>query len=104
MLCRAKFDGQGLQAGQAGLLDGLQLGPVLLHHPLVVVGGDGGQTLRDQVVHGVAGPHFDHVALLAQVLDRLHQQQLDAAVQALRQSLGAMRNGRFLRCLRVDHR
>ena len=85
--------GQGLQAGQAGLLDGRQLGPVLLDHPLVVVGGDRGQPLREQVVHGVAGLHFDHVALLAQVLDRLHQQQLDAAVRALRQPLGAMRNG-----------
>ena len=45
-----QVDGQRLQAGQAGLLDGVQLGPMLLDHPLVVVGGDGGQSLRQQVV------------------------------------------------------
>ena len=39
----AQLGGEGLQAGQAGLLDGLQLRPMLLHHPLVVLGGDGGQ-------------------------------------------------------------
>ena len=78
----AQFVGQGAQAGQAGLLDLLQLGAVLLDHPLVVVGGDGGQPLRHQVVHGVAVLDLDHVALLAQVFDRLDQQQLDAAVGA----------------------
>ena len=82
-----QFGGQGLQAGQPGLLDGLQLGPVLLHHPLVVVGGDRGQALRNQVVQGVAVLHLDHVALLAEMFDRLDQQQLDAAVRSLGQPL-----------------
>jgi len=59
----------------------------------VVLGGDRGEPLRDQVVQGVAVLHFDHVSLLAQVLDRLHQQQLDAAVCPLAQAFGSVRNG-----------
>ena len=46
-----------------------------------------GQALRDEVVVGVAGLHFDDFALLADVLDRVDQQQLDAAALAFRQRL-----------------
>ena len=62
------------------VLNLLQPGAVLLDHPLVMVGGDGGQALRQQVVHGVAALDLDDVALLAEVIDRLDQQQFDAVV------------------------
>ena len=47
----------------------------------------GGQALRQQIVHRVAAFHFDDVALLADVIDRLDQQQFDAVVLAARQPL-----------------
>ena len=87
-----KLVGQGPQAGQPRLLDLLQLRAMLLHHPLVVLGGHSGQAVREQIVHGVAGPDGHHVALLAQVLDRLDQQQFDAPIGSLGQPLAAVRN------------
>ena len=83
----AQLVGLDAETGQAGLFDLLELGAMLVDHPLVVVGGIGRQALRQQVVQGVAGLDRHHVALLAQVIDRLHQQQLDAAVGRLGQSL-----------------
>ena len=71
------------QLGLAGQFDLLQLDLVLIDHPLVVVGGDGRQAMRNEIVVGVAGPHFDDLALLADMLDRVDQQQLDAAARAL---------------------
>ena len=62
-------------------LDLLQLDLVLLDHPLVMVVGDRGQALRNQIVVGVAGLHLDDLPLLADVLDRVDQQQLDAAAR-----------------------
>ena len=65
-----------------------------------MVGGDRGQALRNQVVVGVAGLHFDDLALLADVLDRVNQQQLDAAARALGSGLKAWLGlRRILRCL-----
>ena len=64
---------------------------MLGHHPLVVLRGNRGQPLRDQVVRGVAAFDLDHLALRAQVLHGLDQQQLDAAVRSLGQPLGSMR-------------
>ena len=58
-----QFDRQGVQAGQTGLVDGLQLGAVLFDHPLVMFRGERRQTLGEQIVHGVAVLHLDHVAL-----------------------------------------
>ena len=43
----------------------------------------------------IAGPHRHHVALLAQVLDRLDQQQFDAPVGGLGEPLGGETQGRF---------
>ena len=60
---------------------------MLFDHPLVMVRGQRRQALGQEVVVGVAGPDFDHVALLAQMIHRLDQQQLDTAVGSLRQSL-----------------
>jgi hypothetical protein len=76
------------QVGLVGLLDGLQLGAVLLDHPLVVVGGHRGQPLRDQIVEGVAGANLDDVALVAEILDVVDQQQLDAAAGTDREAIG----------------
>ena len=64
---------------------------MLFDHPLVMVGGDRGQTLRQQIVHRVAALHFDDVALLADVIDGLDQQQLDAVVLAAREPLARVR-------------
>jgi hypothetical protein len=83
----AQLVGHRLQAGQPRLLDLRQPRFVLLDHPLVMLGGDGGQPLRQEVVHGEAAFDFDHVALLAEVVHRLHQQELDAAMLAFGQSL-----------------
>ena len=90
-----QFGGQVAQAGHAGVLDLLQPGLVLFDHPLVMVGGDRGQALRQQVVHGVAALDLDDVALRAEVVDGLNQQQLDAVVLAARQPLGG---GAFRGC------
>ena len=73
----------------AGILNFLQAGPVLVHHPLVVVGGDRGQPLGQQEVHRVAALDLDDVALRADVIHVLDQQQFDAVVLAARQALGA---------------
>ena len=78
----SQFVGECAEAGQPLVLNRLQLRSMLFHHPLVMIGGDRGQTLRKQVVHRVAALHFDHVSLVAQVIDRLDQEQLDAAMRA----------------------
>ena len=88
-----QLHGKGFEAGQVGVIDGLQLRPVLGHHPLVMLRGDRGQPLGNQTVHGIAAFHLDYVALLAEVFDRLNQQQLDAAMRPLGQTLGSMRHG-----------
>ena len=67
---------------------------VLFHHSFVVIGGDRGEPLRDQVIQGVAVLDLNHVPLFAKMLDRLHQQQFDAAVRSLGQ--------RFVRWGTVD--
>ena len=100
MLCLASLSAIACKPGQPRLLDLGQPGAVLFDHPLVVLAGDGGQALRQQVVVGVAGLHFDDVALLAEVLDRLDQQQFDAAVRALREPLAVTGNA-FLLGLRL---
>ena len=93
----AEVVGHGPEPGQPDLLDLLQLGPMLLDHPLVMVGGERGQAVRQQVVHRVARLDRDHVPLLAEVLDRLDQQEFDPAVGRFGQPLHA----RFLDgCLR----
>ncbi len=86
---RGNAIGQLPQAGQPFVLNLQQLGFVLFDHPLVMIGGDGGQALRQQIIHGVAALHFDDFALLAQVVDRLNEQQFDAAVLAALQPLVA---------------
>ena len=83
MLCLANSAARVCSPARRALFDGLQLRPMLGHHPLVVLRGDGRQPLGDQVVHGVAAFDLDHVALFAQVFDGLDQQQLDAAVGPL---------------------
>ena len=75
--------GHGSQTGQPSLFDGFQLRSVLFDHSLVMVGGDGRQSLGQQIVVGVTRPDFDHVTLAAQVFDRLDQQQLDPTVRSL---------------------
>jgi hypothetical protein len=77
------------QRGQAGLLDFQQAGAVLLDHPLVVVVGNGRQTLRQQVIEGVAALDGDDIPLLAEVIDRLNQEELDAAGFAFGEGLEA---------------
>ena len=52
-----------------------------------MIGGDGGQTLRQQVVVGIAGFHFDHFTLPAKILDRLDQQEPDPVILSLGQPL-----------------
>jgi hypothetical protein len=56
----------------------MQTGLVLFDHAPVMVGRDGRQTLRQQVIQGVTALHGDNVALLAEVIDRLDEQELDA--------------------------
>ncbi len=53
---------------------------MLLHHALVVVRGDDGQPLRQQVIVGVAGFHLYDLTLLADMVDILSQQELDTAM------------------------
>jgi hypothetical protein len=43
--------------------------------------------LRQEIIVRVARLHLDHIPLLAKMIDRLDQQQLDAAVWALREPL-----------------
>ena len=92
--------GQLPQAGQPFVLNLQQLGLVLFDHPLVMVGGDRGQALRQQIVHRVAALHLDDFALLAEVIDRLDQQQFDAAALAALDSPVA---GRKDVCFRLRH-
>src|SRR3990172_460579 len=44
-----------------------------------------GQAVWDEVVVRVARPDLDHFALLAEALDRMDQEQLDAALRTFRQ-------------------
>ena len=41
--------GQLAEAGQPLVLNRLQAGPVLVDHPLVMIGGEGGQALRQEI-------------------------------------------------------
>jgi hypothetical protein len=59
---------------------------VLLNHPLVVVGGNCGQALREQKVVGIATLHLDNLALLAEVLDIVDEEQFDATARTLGQT------------------
>ena len=52
-----------------------------------MVGRDGRQSLRQQVVQRVSRFDLDDVTLLAQMFDVVDQQQLNAAVVAFGQSL-----------------
>src|SRR5262245_32269125 len=61
---------------------------MLLDHSLVVVGRDRGQSLRNEVVESVARAHFNDVALMAEAVDVVDQQQFDALVLAARQAVG----------------
>ena len=88
------FDSLLAKVGLVGLLDGLQLRAVLFDHPLVMVRGNGRQAVRNEIVQGVAGLHLNDVALLAQVINRLDQEQLDAAVGGAGEPLVA--NGYFV--------
>ncbi len=56
---------------------------MLVDHPLMVFGGIRCQALRQEVVQRVAGLDRHDVALLAQVIDGLDQQQLNAAIAAI---------------------
>ena len=67
-----EFSQHAAQAGQPFAGNLVELGAMLLHHPLVVLGGDGRQPLRDEVVVGEAPLHLDHFALLAEVFDVMH--------------------------------
>ena len=57
---------------------------MLVDHPLVVVGRDRRQALRNQVVLRMAGFDLDDVALAAKVIDRLNQQEFNPTVRAAR--------------------
>ena len=69
----------------------LQLGAMLIHHPLVMVRGKGRHAVGQQVVVGVAGSHFDDVALFAQIFDIMNEQQFNAAARAFGQTTHAVR-------------
>ena len=73
--------------GLTGQFDLLQLHLVLVDHPLVMVAGLGREALWDEVVVGVAGLHFDDLALFADVLNRVNEQQFDATALAFGERL-----------------
>jgi hypothetical protein len=52
----------------------------------VVITRDGSQALRQQIVVRETGAYFNNIALLAQILDGLDQQQFDSAALPARQS------------------
>jgi hypothetical protein len=56
---------------------------VFFDHPLVMIRGQCCQALRKQVIVRIARLYLNHVSLLAQVIDGLNQQQLNAAVRSL---------------------
>ncbi len=56
---------------------------MLFHHSFVVVCGDDCQALRQQVVVGMAGFHLDNLPLLADMVDILSEQQLNATMFSL---------------------
>jgi hypothetical protein len=68
-------------------LDLTKLLAVLLHHPLVVLGRDSRQPLREEVIERVTGLHFDDFTLTAKVLDVVDQEQSITAVGPLGQTL-----------------
>ena len=72
--------------------DFLKLGPMLVDHPLVMIGGNGGQALRNEIIEGKAPFDLDHIPLLAEVLHGVHEQQFDATPFALRQPLASGRD------------
>ena len=85
--CFAEFIGQLCGTRSASQLDCAKFLTVLLDHPHVVVGGDGRQSLRQQVIDGVASFDFHDVALFSKVFDVVDQQQLNAAMLAFGQTL-----------------
>ncbi len=80
--------GQLAQPGESLVLDLLELGLVLFDHPLVVVASQGGEALRQQVVGRVTALDGDDFALLAQVIDRLDQKQLNTIAAGAWQAIG----------------
>jgi hypothetical protein len=68
------------QTRQPLVLNGLQTGAVLFDHSLVVLGGDSRQSLRQQIVHRIAAANGYYFTLLAEMIDRLDEQQFDLAV------------------------
>jgi hypothetical protein len=71
---------------------------MLFDHPLVVVGRDRGETLRQQVVVGEAPLHLDDLTLLAEVLDVVNEQEFNATAFALGQATaGCFDTGGFFR-------
>ena len=77
---------------------------MLVDHSLVVVTGDGGKTLWQQVIVREARTDFNDFALLAKVVNRLDQQQLNSAVLATWQAseVGAVAFSLFRFCTRLD--
>lgn len=78
--------GEFAEPGEALFLDFEQHRLVFFNHTAVVIGREGGETLRNQVVVRVTAFDFDDVALFAEGVDRLDQKELDTAVRALRQT------------------
>lgn len=72
--------GQLAQSGEALVLDLQKFGFVLFDHPLVMVTRQRGEPLRQQVVGRIPAFDGDDFALLAQVIDRLDQEQLHAVI------------------------
>ena len=79
--------GQRLQAAEALFFDLFELGLVLVDHSLVVIISDDRQSLRKQIVVCEPRLDFDYIALSTEMVHILNQQQFDAAVWALGQSL-----------------
>ena len=69
-----QFGEQRSETGEPLAGDFLELRAMLLHHPLVVVGGERREALGQQVVVGVAPLHLDHLALLSEVFDVVDEQ------------------------------
>ena len=77
---------------------------MLFDHSLVMITGDGRQTLWQQVVVGITTFDGHDIALLSKVIDRLNQQKLNAAIARL----GDLRNAVWLVsfllfCFRARH-
>ena len=74
---------------QPRFFDRLQPSLVLFHHAAMVVGGQSGEPLWEQVILGKARFDLDDFALLSQVIHRLDQHQLDTPVGTLGKTLEA---------------